>query len=134
MDSTREFIEMSKDKEFQHLALKNLEDGEFIMWWDNRHKEIRKQIVNKNRGDLLDFESFKEDFIFLLSQDQMQKILRVTNIPIFLESFTFEVCEVNSLYYNVFYSMEQTLLAFLLKEKYNKIWNGKEWIIKHKRG
>lgn len=28
----------------------------------------------------------------------------------------------------IFTSMEQLWLAFVMKEKYNKVWNGKEWV------
>ncbi len=31
-------------------------------------------------------------------------------------------------YWLQFISMEQLWLAFVMKEKYNKVWNGKEWI------
>ena len=30
-------------------------------------------------------------------------------------------------------SMEQLWLAFVMSEKYNKIWNGKEWDLKFER-
>ena len=30
--------------------------------------------------------------------------------------------------YDTFSSMEQLWLAFVMKEKYNKVWNGDEWI------
>jgi predicted Abi (CAAX) family protease len=31
-------------------------------------------------------------------------------------------------YWRIFTSMEQLWLAFVMKEQYNKVWNGKDWI------
>ncbi len=42
-----------------------------------------------------------------------------------LKKFTAFACEISN--YMVSRSMEQLWLAFVMKEKYQKVWNGKDW-------
>jgi hypothetical protein len=52
--------------------------------------------------------------VWLPRQDQLQEMYG-----------TFQECSVNG---GVVTSMEQLWLAFVMKEKHNKVWNGNDWI------
>jgi len=84
-----------------------------------------------------------EQYIWLPRQDQLQEMVKfehdrqggtrltigemVTKIDIFY--FRDE-----PIYSKQFISMEQLWLAFLMKQKYNKVWNGEDWGKQHSRG
>ncbi len=76
--------------------------------------------------------------IWLPRQDQLQEMLD-TDIFKILDRFISWIgnwdCEINDycvlngfrLEIEEYKSMEQLWLAFVMKEKYNKVWNGKDW-------
>ena len=70
------------------------------------------------------------DTIWLPRQDELQLIL---DEPKFLSSHLANFKEfidqvINSdYYYGPLLSMEQIWLCFIMKEKYNKVWNGEKW-------
>ena len=69
------------------------------------------------------------DEIYLPRQDQLQKMLDYR----YPTDYAFNIGEwlkyLGIDQYNQvnLYSMEQIWLAFVMKEKYNKIWNGEDW-------
>jgi hypothetical protein len=64
--------------------------------------------------------------IWLPRQDQLQEMIGA-NCPLQLLLNLLRWCDVTDIAgYDD--SMEQLWLAFVMKEKYNKIWNGEEWI------
>ena len=69
-----------------------------------------------------------ENETWLPNQDQLQEMLgsyeRIIDILYDHDDYGFPLCN----RYDDFTSMEQLWLAFVMKEKYNKIWNGKDWI------
>ena len=93
---------------------------------------------------LEDCSSYKEFISFDFTknvQDQLQKIVssRLTDKIAMHRVGTFNhIIHRNDIwvnkhmsfyqYYYEFISMEQLWLAFVMKEKYSKQWNGKEWI------
>jgi len=71
-------------------------------------------------------------------QDQLQEMIKhresttlaiwfadFCNINEYLEGFDWDG---KTKYLNQFISMEQLWLAFVMKEKFNKVWNGENWI------
>ena len=72
--------------------------------------------------------------IWLPRQDQLQDMLAWKNISIICSELTDFACSPESYepYLGSFVqkwgSMEQLWLAFVMKEKYNKVWDGEEWI------
>ena len=84
---------------------------------------------------LQELEDLKEQALWLPRQDQLQKIIEPDNSRVY--SIMSKVTE--NRYYDysknaivtapeIFYSMEQLWLAYIMKEKYNKVWNEEEWI------
>ncbi len=75
---------------------------------------------------------FKADHIWLPRQDQLQDMGHVSEIhPPFLELerwHTWAADKGNLEYWDSFTSMEQLWLAFVMKEKYDKVWDGSDWV------
>jgi len=70
--------------------------------------------------------------IWLPRQDQLQEMLpeyiaKSGFVPSLAAHFADFVCSTD-LYPLPFTSFEQWWLAFVYKQKYNKVWNGEEWI------
>ena len=84
----------------------------------------------------------KDRFFWLPRQDQLQEMVGVQDARELLLSFhrfthpadgmsirqeDFEDVKARTKYRSLFTSMEQLWLAFVMKEKYNKVWNGGDW-------
>ncbi len=77
-----------------------------------------------------------EDKIWLPRQDQLQEMLSeiqkekpiIRDNPIWLAGALIEWVACDPAYANKGASMEQLWLAFVMKEKYDKIWDGEDWI------
>ena len=74
----------------------------------------------------------------LYRQDQLQEMVLkkdFNGIPLspadWLQDFRVKVMNVEYPYYCKFGSLEQVWLAFVMKEKYGKVWNGEEWEVDH---
>jgi len=75
-----------------------------------------------------------KNVIWLPRQDQLQEMARenldYTETIWGLHSAFFYKTKREEQYYSQnFTSMEQLWLAFVMKERYSKIWNGEEWIL-----
>ena len=103
-------------------------------------KETKDYILMCEKA--LELKEFKEEFCsgagkvctynkstWLPSQDDLQKM--VFDKSAFRTSAIFwNFCiSKSSVIDGNTYSMEQLWLAFVMKEKYNKVWNGKDWKI-----
>ena len=64
------------------------------------------------------------DSVWLPRQDQLQEMVE---LPLKETIYRFSLWAM--FYANQFTSMEQLWLAFVLKEKYNKVWDGETWQI-----
>ena len=77
-------------------------------------------------------DRLKIGYVWLPRQDQLQEMVKQKTLLMSLKHF----CDWSLLQDEEFFktqcdkvtSMEQLWLAFVMKEKYNKTWNGKEWI------
>lgn len=121
MDTSKEYIKMCESAE-----------------------EIQKIFYNDREFDKRDFmEWIKKPtgkvVIWLPRQDQLQEMVKKETDGILCEAFYI----VTDFWFEVSYSsdpnidekinmckwsMEQLWLAFVMKEKYKKIWNGTEWL------
>ena len=78
------------------------------------------------------YEMYKP--IWLPRQDQLQKMVRskfANNLDMLMAFYAF-VTEDKPFGFDAIFNapMEQLWLAFVMKEKYNKVWNGEKWIKK----
>jgi len=77
----------------------------------------------------------KDEVIWLPCQDQLQEmVFPVQEARTIFAEFTFLVGDSRVEFldllpeYRQYTSMEQLLLAFVMRQKYNKIWDGEQWI------
>jgi len=137
MDKTETFIKMADCPEIQELSPLNHKNTRWIeigSWYAEGVSE----------GDIVCFGSIGADYkwykehrgkklIWLPHQDQLQDMIDDDFIHKLGDIFK-AVRDFKLTYYHhaekefPFTSMEQLWLAFVMKEKYNKIWNGEEWV------
>jgi len=127
MDTSKEYIKMcEKAKEIQKI-------GKISKGWSGIFR-IGEYIYFGVWGGHNGVEDVAERIIWLPRQDQLQEMVDydLTNRCVEFYCFvsgrvplTNEIINAGQLH--KFTSMEQLWLAFVMKEKYNKIWNGKDW-------
>jgi len=113
MDTSETYIKMCDCGEIQNIW--NPEGLDFT------HRRLGKQYKH---GTML----------WLPRQDQLQEMVGITRTRLITEFGTFAVChEVRGvLALNYYRSMEQLWLAFVMKEKHDKVWDGESWMKKSK--
>lgn len=103
--------------------------------------------VNSERGLYVETQKWVSDNVFvdikgdfyystdtghcqLERQDQLQEIVRQPSLPWMLRNASDFVFDHDMRFGPLltFTSMEQLWLAFVMKEKYNKVWNGEGWV------
>ena len=143
MDNSKEYIKMcEKAEEIQEFKSEdeNWVRGDYFSKSGTMHIkrsdpfELHKEYEYPVRIFLEDMYGNKiidNDYIWLPRQDQLQGIVidrykaYPTNLVGMLLEFHFFTEETEQ--QDKFVSMEQLWLAFVMKEKYQKTWNGKEW-------
>jgi hypothetical protein len=93
-----------------------IKDGEYIV------EELANAIWLPRQDQLQEMIEYLTDYDFELTSNGTEWFLRYTAI---LRNLDRERIEGEIEYAT---SMEQLWLAFVMKEKYQKMWNGKEWI------
>ena len=92
---------------------------------------IIKQCYSYNyKSDIRPIE-WNDYCIWLPRQDQLQEMLiksKNWGVQWHLALDYLKLWKEETKAYNKFTSMEQLWLAFVMREKYDKIWNGKDWI------
>jgi len=86
-------------------------------------------------------EFFKKNFTWLPTQEQLQEMMGIKN-GVDFEGFIVDICiipygmEFNGLedYYKKSNSVNELMLKYVMKEKYNKVWNGEDWIKEDSNG
>jgi hypothetical protein len=129
MDTSEQYIKMCK-KAIEIQKLWKPATGDFYGW-----------TIYESTGHKIWQDGNKINVvadIWLPRQDQFQEIL-YSNVKIYIQEivrFYFGNQPVN--YYNIqfpeynFETMEQLLLTLIMKLKYNKTWNGEEWLEEEK--
>ena len=115
MDTSKEYIKMcEKAKEIQEKwKSKRNKDGDFVA---HHNKKI---IILSNPV----LRSGWDCYTFLPRQDQLQEMMLPKDCGALWIMFGAFWCKEKT----EGKSFEQLWLAFVMKEKYNKIWDGKEW-------
>ena len=115
MDTSKEYIKMS-EKVFRKEEPK----GSFV-------KYSFRTIITEH-GCWYDGNN-KEGYVPLKTQNQLQKLTGIVSIPTLLSQFNefmFKEVEYVSPYFMD--SWEKLWLAFVMKIRYNKRWDGKKWV------
>ena len=140
MDTSEKYIKMcEKAEEIQKMRLDKWEEGDYV--FDKGYDDVR--LVFQNAKWLMGYGIY---MVWLPRQDQLQEMiwLRVpskkprTLLIWLLNSVVFpedpptnkNIADNENKYWEQFDSMEQLWLAFVMKEKFNKIWDDKkgEWV------
>jgi len=134
MDTSQEYIQMcEKATEIQEIKRnKNYPSHLASQYWQTTSKQII-DIDGDFLGEIEDLSNFcSTRYIWLPRQDQLQETLDtlflttkdINGIVNMIASFDLW-CRQN---WPPFTSMEQLWLAFTMKEKFKKAWNGEDWI------
>ena len=132
MDSSEQYIEMCRmAQEIQSLF--EIADGDFC------YKEVvfcicEKCNVKDSYGRTYIDEHNKSEYIWLPRQDQLQEMLIADDRQqrycelwhSFKKYVMFELVNSDD---EDLTSFEQLWLCSVMKEKYNKIWNGSDWVV-----
>jgi len=125
MDTSEQYIKMcEKAEELQEIWEPQPFDNfcyrhhrEDAPWWWSKLDRFGE--INKKR----------DIHIWLPRQDQLQEMLKVDYDQRIISIWEMErFLEFYKTKWKIFETMEQLWLAFVMKEKYGKIWDGKKWI------
>ena len=128
MDKTEKYIKMCDCEEIQGKC--KYTEGDVVH--DGNSIEVIGSILTVGNHQATkggyDYDFFDYEWartIWLPRQDQLQGMLnRENDRYLMVQEFSYWVSE----NYASYYSMEQLWLAFVMKEKFNKTWDGDNWI------
>ena len=121
MDTTKTCI-LQCEKAFEVQKLRNPSDGD---WFHGSGNSISKFYFNHQIHRKTDFMS--DWFIWLPRQDQLQGMVMDDDDNKSAWTLKFHKFVSEGFKINIFWSMEQLWLAFVMNEKFNKTWDGKDW-------
>lgn len=124
MDTSETYIKMCKKaEEIQSLFLEKNKSG----WIRSSLVGLLINAIDKN-GEV--FTAYGKDLIWLPRQDQLQEMMQPNDMSArtLLSQFALWSEQQKHDIPNAFASMEQLWLAFVMKKKYNKVWNGEDWV------
>ena len=142
MDVSQEYILMcQKATEIQEYWQENqVEDGDFYAKSPYSDGDMNNVRIHKKFSGILYDIICESNFVWLPRQDQLQEMIGIYPKPFALFSFFNKKDYTTDKYIrislnmkkpqypiNIFNSFEQLWLVFVMKEKYNKKWNGKTW-------
>ena len=132
MDTTEQYIKMC-EKAVEMQALWKVTEGDFCI---ERDVECRTMVgcIDDGQavwdGDEKIIACWHRDCIWLPRQDQLQEMMLEytanSNITL-METLIFRIKGDGRDVYGKCCSMEQLWLAFVMKEKFNKVWTGEQW-------
>lgn len=124
MDTSKKYIEMCKKakqiQEQRHVAT-DWEKGDWFLRASTPWVEVVSHRTNFSNLPI------PVGTIYLPRQDQLQEMLQPIGIYDLIWGFQNWWLETDPSKQNL-YTMEQLWFAFVMRQKYNKIWNGKDWI------
>lgn len=140
MDTSKESIKMCEmAKEIQKLADRYIDKWSFFYCKEHNRlnqwsiddeayyclgwKQLHKLTIQSHR---LNFQRLSSNSIWLPRQDQLQAMI-IKDVYLLSEAFDDFVGD-EEYPFTDFKSMEQLWLAFVMKEKFNKYYDGKDWV------
>lgn len=139
MDTSGKYIKMcTKAMDIQQYAPKTSPMSETdadprmgSLFWSECEKQVFMLHFDNDNRELMIGEYHKpdasENLIWLPRQDQLQDIIGRGVIPHFSYLVT-EQDRCNSNVISPFDTLEQQWLVYLMEKKFNKQWNGEDWI------
>ena len=139
MDTTEQYVKMNEKA--VEIQVHNYADGDFVAYIRGRDGWVWASNGEPQVEVYYDFHRFNTDkieYCWLPRQDQLQEMLpfgppsQVHMMEDFMDSnYSSEIVGGVTEYKTaeqVFETWDQLWLAFVMKEKYNKVWNGEDWI------
>jgi hypothetical protein len=130
MDTSKEYIKMcEKAVEIQDMKSRTIETGDFYYQKENRSYAYKGVHISKTGIQRCPAPNPVTWRIWLPRQDQLQGMIDHMSVFDLMRDFN-EFNDFNGdnrPYTHSLNSMEHLWLAFVMKEKFNKTWNGTEW-------
>ena len=136
MDTTKKNILMcEKAEEIQKIWKPRVGD---LAWRGTKYLPTKDACGYLTDVDVFDTQGYKaRGSVWLPRQDQLQEMVNEGSVEFLtrrFNKFALDECHImsGSCHLNgfaVFETLEQLWLAFVMKEKYNKIWNGTDWVL-----
>ncbi len=129
MDKSETYIKMADCPEIQGGW--NPQPCDFHYHFSCNEEDDHADAIDYDELDGEDnYNHVKERSIWLPTQSQLQKMLgdfrKTLGILVYLEQSGLSAFKPSGADYHI-ESWEQLWLAFVMKEKFNKVWNGEEW-------
>ena len=130
MDTSETYIKMCEKAEEIQAIWRDKEGDYYIAFWDSKARISHEDDEGAYKG------LPPKSNIWLPRQDQLQEMIGFTHKEKRLHSFIrFVEWGYGSSVFakqpeEIFESMEQLWLAFAMKEKYSKVWDGEDWVSK----
>lgn len=134
MDTSKEYIQMCWKVEEIQEAWQFKEGDWFTTLGGVRTGEspclVDKEWIRDNEDRGKTHKDYQPDWIWLPRQDQLQEMCITGNATAseLVNRLVYMVRGPDGVYYECYWSMEQLWLAFVMKEKYGKIWKDGEWV------
>ena len=128
MDTSKEYIKMCVSAKYIQKNW-NPSVGDVVAFSVYGQKGRSTDIIVKNGVIVTNSHGIFREGYWLPKQDQLQEMSNNWDAPASYNKLigTVAYITMNTKYYKKFNSMEQLWLAFVMKEKCRKTWNGKEW-------
>lgn len=134
MDTSKEYIEMCKNAVEIHREYDPKECDIFACYsphFGEWEISANHDLMTESGSAGLKYTKCGKVVVWLPRQDQLQALIRLEsnfacNYVGMLNSFASDYI----IYLSNFNSMEQIWLAFVMFERYNKVWTGKGWTLK----
>jgi hypothetical protein len=132
MDTSEQYILMCKQAEEIQEAWKP-KSGDFVAWPKSGPitSTTRRKVVvlyfNTHHGSPPQKYTDTKQCIWLPREDQLQEMTIFAGYPFLLLEAMYTRQKGGTFTIYKFGSLEQLWLAFVMHEKYGKIWNGEEW-------
>jgi len=128
MDTSETYIKMCDCPEIQEQWLPKI--GVYYQWWDKRYKEVRQAIWTK--GCASNRIGFRQKFIWLPRQDQIQKMIGKTELVFCIYQIGSKwggeiICDRDQIFSVEASSPEQVWLAFCIWATHKKVWDEDIW-------
>ncbi len=127
MDKLKEYVKMSEEaKEIQESRIYLLRGDMFTLFSATNCSNGSTPMLTETSGE-------KRDLIWLPRQDQLFDMMRGGNTKDKLYYFHYWV--INEIYGNddaptdIFHTLEQLYIVYIMQENYGKIWINNKWII-----
>lgn len=123
MDTSKEYIKMCEEAKKYINKKEKLWD-----WYYDKESKTVEVIGSLNTKHSMG-NNYHKDEIPLYRQDQLQEM--IGDKPAYSHAWGCAIGFsrfINTKFYSIDYSMEQLWLAFVMHEKYNKVWDNENWI------